>query len=191
MAGRGVGSDVAQTRQPVPPDAGEPSGPAADLRASGDFETWVAPHWAAMAALAARSPNDRDDILQDALTAAWRKRAQFDPARGSARNWLLAITADQRWKARRTAARLLAHRTNEPVEHLAESPHDPPSSHVDVERALLRLPARQRLAVDLYYFLGLSVADAAAVMRCSQGTVKSSLSDARSRLRTLLGEDYR
>jgi RNA polymerase sigma-70 factor (ECF subfamily) len=170
--------------------AGESGEPVRDLRTSDAFGTWVAPHWAAMAALAARSPNDPDDILQDALAAAWRKRAQFDPARGSARNWLLAITADQRWKAGRAAARLLAHRTAASSDEVVAAQHDPDSTHLDVERALRRLPARQRLAVDLYYFLGLSVADAAAVMRCSDGTVKSTLSDARSRLRRLLGEDY-
>jgi RNA polymerase sigma-70 factor (ECF subfamily) len=32
----------------------------------------------------------------------------------------------------------------------------------------------------------LSVADTAAVMRCSEGTVKSTLSDARARLKPLL-----
>lgn len=143
-----------------------------------------------MAALAARSPNDPDDILQDALAAAWRKRAQFDPARGSARNWLLAITADQRWKAGRSAARLFARRTAKSVEWVEASPVDPDSTHLDVERAVGRLSGRQRLAVDLYYFLGLGVADVANVMRCTEGTVKSTLADARARLRGLLGEDY-
>ncbi|MEA4943335.1 MAG: RNA polymerase sigma factor [Propionicimonas sp.] len=143
-----------------------------------------------MASLAARSPNDADDILQDALAAAWRKRDQFDPARGTARNWLLAITADQRWKAGRAAARLFSHRTTAPPDWVTAEPVDPRGVRLDVERAIRRLPSRQRLAVDLYYFLGLGVADVADVMRCSPGTVKSTLADARTRLRGLLGEDY-
>lgn len=59
-----------------------------------------------------------------------------------------------------------------------------------MERAIRQLSPRQRLVVDLHYFLGLTVADAAGVMRCSEGTVKSTLADARKRLRDLLGEDY-
>jgi RNA polymerase sigma-70 factor (ECF subfamily) len=48
------------------------------------------------------------------------------------------------------------------------------------------LTARQRQAVDCLYFAGLTVAETAAVMGCAEGTVKSTLSDARARLRTLL-----
>jgi len=59
-----------------------------------------------------------------------------------------------------------------------------------MERAVCRLPSRQRLAVELHYYLDLPIADVAQVMRCADGTVKSTLSDARARLRTLLGEDY-
>ena len=60
---------------------------------------------------------------------------------------------------------------------------------VDVEYAVASLPPRQRLAVDCFYFVGLSVTETAAVMRCSEGTVKSTLSDVRQRLRPLLEEN--
>ena len=51
------------------------------------------------------------------------------------------------------------------------------------------LGERQQLAVHLHYFLGLTVDEAAAVMDCTPGTVKSTLFDARSRLRAVLGDD--
>jgi DNA-directed RNA polymerase specialized sigma24 family protein len=50
------------------------------------------------------------------------------------------------------------------------------------------LAERQQLAIHLHYFVGLSVDETAAVMACSAGTVKSTLFDARSRLRALLGD---
>jgi len=166
----------------------ESSDPAPDLRTVDGFTAWIEPHWAAMAYLAARSGDDRDDILQEALAAAWRKRAQFDPSRGTARNWLLAITADQRWKAGRTAARRLANllRLTPQLDNLPEAD----GTRLDMERAVCRLPSRQRLAVELHYYLDLPITDMAQVMRCAEGTVKSTLSDARARLRQLLGEDY-
>ena len=51
-------------------------------------------------------------------------------------------------------------------------------NRADLLRALLTLPARQRATVVLRYFEGLSERETAAVMRCSEGTVKSQTSRA-------------
>ncbi len=145
------------------------------------FADWVGPHLGAMARLAARlaPAGDRDDVVQEALARAWRKRHQYDPARGSVSSWLFAITADQARRARRAA------RPTFPLIAI-EGRVRPLEDGLDVEAAVSRLPPRQRLAVDCHYFDGLSVAETAAVMDCSEGTVKSTLSDARLRLRSLL-----
>ena len=147
------------------------------------FAGWVRPHLPAMAHLAARLAvgADRDDIVQEALARAWSKRSQYDAGRGTASAWLLAITADQ---ARKAARRLRP--VGELDDHDAAVSRPDLDARMDVDHALATLSARQRLAVDCYYFADLSVADTAAVMGCSEGTVKSTLSDARARLRTLL-----
>lgn len=144
------------------------------------FSERMLPHLPAMAHLAARlaPARHRDDIVQEALSRAWRKRHQFDPERGSLRTWLLAVTADQARKATR--------RRELPIRIAAPPVDSPIEDRLDLEAALGKLPPRQRLAVDCFYFVGLSVAETAAVMRCAEGTVKSSLSDARTRLRELL-----
>jgi len=181
----GVDRDVTQLKQAAEAGVGlDPDTPEG-------FTAWLKPHWSAMARLAARSGHDPEDILQDALADAWRKRSQFDPERGSARSWLLAITADQRSKTWRRAARLFSRVTVLPEDGGPAAEGGDSTSAVDLERALAHLTARQRLAIDLHYYLGLGVADISAVMRCSEGTVKSTLSDARARLRRHLGEDYR
>lgn len=149
-----------------------------------DFANWVEPELAKMTRLAARlAPNaDRDDIVQEAMVRAWRKRAQYDESRGTATAWLLAITADQARRARRRRRPLaLVGEINVRSSSLDD--------RVDVEAAVGRLAKRQKLAVDCFYFVGLTVAETAAVMRCSEGTVKSTLSDARKRLRPLLEVD--
>ena len=149
-----------------------------------DFAAWVEPELAKMSRLAARlAPDaDRDDVVQEALVRAWRKRDQYDQSRGTAATWLLAITADQARRARRR---------RRPYALVGEInvPSRSPDDRVDVEAAAARLARRQKLAVDCFYFVGLSVAETAAVMGCSEGTVKSTLSDARKRLRLLLEVD--
>lgn len=146
-----------------------------------DFAAWVEPELSKMSRLAARlAPDaDRDDVVQEALIRAWQKRDQYDESRGTAAVWLLAITADQARRARRR---------RRPFALVAEItvPGRSPDERLDVEAAVARLPGRQKLAVDCFYFVGLSVAETSAVMRCSEGTVKSTLSDARKRLRLLL-----
>lgn len=150
----------------------------ADVDAARGFSESVEPHLQTMLRLARRLGRDAaEDIVQEALTRAWAKRAQYDGRRGSFGAWLLSITADQAYKSWRwhfRHARAVERRAGD----------DPsPETFIDLERALSKLPQRQRLAVDCFYFAGLSIAETASVMKCSEGTVKSTLSDARSALR--------
>jgi RNA polymerase sigma-70 factor (ECF subfamily) len=64
----------------------------------------------------------------------------------------------------------------------------PEEADVDLERAIRGLPMRQRMAVELHYFVGLTTAEAASVMSCAEGTVKSALHAARGNLRRALEE---
>jgi RNA polymerase sigma-70 factor (ECF subfamily) len=152
-----------------------------------DFREWVRPHWDAMCRISARlaRPGERDDVLQNALLLAWRRRDQFDPARGSARNWLLAVTANEARKSHRPRLHV------ELVDRDLPPAVAPASADVDLQRALRRLPKRQRLAVELHYYAGLSIAETAQAMACAEGTVKSTLAAARGRLRTHVEETPR
>ena len=63
---------------------------------------------------------------------------------------------------------------------------DSVSARADVMSALAELPARQRACVVLRYFDDLSVADTAAALGCSEGTVKSQTSRGLASLRSVL-----
>ncbi|HEX2895758.1 MAG TPA: sigma-70 family RNA polymerase sigma factor [Marmoricola sp.] len=149
-----------------------------------DFAAWVEPHLPAMTRFAGRlvAGADRDDLVQDALVRAWRRWPTYDAGRGAPLPWLLAIVADQgrrgRLRSRPATVPLPAHDGAVQL-----TPAD-----LDLERAIAALPPRQRTAVDLYYFVDLDVATVAAVMGCAPGTVKATLSQARARLRELVGD---
>jgi RNA polymerase sigma factor (sigma-70 family) len=149
-----------------------------------DFAAWVEPHLPAMTRFAGRlvPGPDRDDLVQDALVRAWRRWPTYDSARGGPLPWLLAIVADQGRRSRvRSRPGALPLSNDGPTVDLA--PAD-----LDLERAIAGLSARQRIAVDLYYFVDLDIAAVAEVMGCASGTVKATLSQARTRLRELVGE---
>ncbi len=150
---------------------------------SDDFALWVSPHLAAMGNLASRLAGaaSRDDVVQEALTRAWRKWHLYNAGRGTPRSWLLAIVAD---RARRVRHR---RRPNDELdESNAPATQAVDESRVDLERAVASLPPRMKLTVDCVYFVGLTMAETAIVMNVSEGTVKSTLADARTRLRSQL-----
>lgn len=148
------------------------------------FEERVREHLPAMWSLAWRlAGDDAADVQQEALLQAWRTGTSYDPSRGSLRTWLLVIVADRcRKRARRLRARP---RPVELPQHLPTRASDV-EGRIDLDRAVAALPPRQRLAVELHYVVGLDVAETAAVMGCAPGTVKSTLFDARARLRAAL-----
>jgi RNA polymerase sigma factor (sigma-70 family) len=150
-----------------------------------EFAAAVLPHVSVLVDLVARlvPQVDADDATQEALVRAWKRWETFDPSKGSLRGWLCAIALDRARRAHRRS-RVVAQLHGHEVAAADEIGRG--TDRADLQRAVATLSRRQREAVDLVYFVGLTVADAAVVMGCAEGTVKSTLSDARRRLRPML-----
>ncbi len=69
-----------------------------------------------------------------------------------------------------------------------DRPDDDATLHVDLARAVHRLPRRQQEVVVMRYLVDLSEADVASSLGMSTGSVKTHLSRASGRLRGHLGE---
>jgi RNA polymerase sigma factor (sigma-70 family) len=157
---------------------------APEIPAAGAFADWVGPSLPALHRYAARlvGASHADDLVQEALLRAWRRRSTYDSERGEPLPWLLAIVHDRARRNRRSRRDQLPLESSDGVSELR-------AVDLDLERALAELPTRQRQAIDLYYFVDLDVAAVAAVMGCAPGTVRATLHQARAALRDLLGED--
>ena len=144
-------------------------------------------------AVAVRTLGDREeaaDALQDALLSAFRAgRGAAFRGDAAATTWLHRIVVNACLdRVRRRAAR--------PADPLPE--RDIPArgdavgsrlTGIDVEAALRTLPIEQRSALVLVDMYGWSVEDAAEVLDCAPGTVKSRCSRGRARLAGLLRDD--
>jgi DNA-directed RNA polymerase specialized sigma24 family protein len=149
-----------------------------------DFVRQVRPSLSAMAWYAARrvGPRDRDPVVQEALIRAWQGRATYDESACSRTAWLLRLTdeACRRPRPRPAQATL--------VELVDESVVRPAGPGADLEPALDSLDDRQRMVVDLRYFVGLDVATVAEVVGLDAAEVATSLRQVRTTLCGLTGE---
>ena len=138
-----------------------------------------------MLARALAGPASADDVAQDAMLTAyhrWEQVSRYD----SAAAWVRQVCANRaRSVLRRRAAEARA------VLRLGSRRQEPEEISEDASEfwsAVRRLPRRQAQSVALFYIYDLSVAEVAATLGCSVGSVKVHLSRARAALARELGE---
>lgn len=137
----------------------------------------------AVALRTAGSPEDAADALQDAMIAAFRRAGSF---RGEAAvtTWLHRIVVNACLDQHR---RRKSRPTTTWIETLHEREHDRDDVanrelQIELERALTELPEDQRAAIVLVDVEGYSVDEAAQILECPSGTIKSRCSRGRAKL---------
>jgi RNA polymerase sigma-70 factor (ECF subfamily) len=165
---------------------------AAHLAGDGDaFGELVRRHRDRLWAVALRTlgnPDDAADAVQNALVSAYRGAGSY---RGDAAvtTWLHRIVVN-------ACLDLLRRQKVRPTDPLPDDESRHPADPVDsigardtaivVEQALATLPPEQRAAIVLVDIQGYPVEDAARMLDCPVGTVKSRCSRGRARLLPLL-----
>jgi RNA polymerase sigma-70 factor, ECF subfamily len=168
------------------------------------FGTLFARHRDRLWAVALRTmgnPEDAADGLQDGMIAAFRRAGSF---RGEAAvtTWLHRVVVNACLDRIRAAKVRAADALPDDLEERAgrgalvastDTDHDPEARTLADERrrvvldALATLPLDQRAALVLVDMEGYSVAEAAEILDCAEGTIKSRCSRGRARLAPLLG----
>ncbi len=158
-----------------------------------DVERWI-PRLRRYAVALAGQRDVADDLVQDTLERAWRKRALWQPG-SDLRAWLFTVMHN---------VHVNRIRSLHPVESLDEQHADarrsesaPPGPSVEsgvvlseLRHALMRLSDEQRETLLLVGLEQMSYAEAAAVIDVPIGTVMSRLARGRERLRGILsGEE--
>jgi RNA polymerase sigma factor (sigma-70 family) len=142
------------------------------------------------------SADEAADAAQEGFVKAYRALPRFR-AGAPLRPWLLRIVANEARNMRRSVARRAGLALRAAAEHA--SADAAPSAEATVlagERrralvtALNELREEDRLVIACRYFLELTEAEMAEVLRVRRGTVKSRLSRALARLRQVIGERH-
>jgi len=127
-----------------------------------------------------------DDLVQQAFTALyvhWRRARTAAHLDGYVRRMVVRTFLNERRRAWSRRVDLTASMPERPAKDgpdLAE--------RTALRDALAQVPPRQRAVLVLRYLCDLPVADVAAILDCSPGTVKSQAAHGLAALRRLLGE---
>ena len=131
---------------------------------------------------------DAEDIAQDVFLRLWRKPPDLSDERALLSTWLYRVAANL------SIDRLRRKRPG-PLDETAEIPSGDPGPDAaaagnqvarQVDAALAGLPDRQRLALTLTYYQGLSNIETAEIMETSAEAVESLLARARRGARAAL-----
>ncbi|MCB1504710.1 MAG: sigma-70 family RNA polymerase sigma factor [Hyphomicrobiaceae bacterium] len=178
----------------------EPSDAVLVQRMSGGdadaFALLVNRHVGAVSAVARRLLGDdgeAEDVTQEALLKLWRLGAGLSIDGPGVRPWLRRVVSNMAIDRIRSRRRV---DVTDDVPEVAEAPRQMQALEgnevsVRVDVALQALPERQRLALTLFHFEGLSQMEVAAAMNVSDEAVESLLARARRSLKTALAGEWR
>lgn len=127
-----------------------------------------------------------DDMAQDAMMRGWAARASFTPGTNF-RAWMFMILRNQFYTTIRKERRTTSLDPEVAERMLVAAPAQQHAIHLaDVAKALLKLPPEQREVLMLIGANGLSYDEAAEVIGCAIGTIKSRLARGRKALTELI-----
>ena len=140
-----------------------------------------------------RDEAEAEDVAQEALIRLWRNASGLELGPGGLRPWLRRVVTNL------CIDRVRAGRNLAVVEEVPEQPE--PARQLDdlaeqdltrrVDAALKGLPDRQRLALTLFHFEGLSQSEVGARLGISDEAVESLLARARRTLKATLKDEWR
>lgn len=141
-----------------------------------------------------RDPAQAEEVAQEVLVEVWRSASRFDPARGSARAWVMTIAhrrAVDRVRREQAAVERAEKNARESARVLDEQDV---AEEVEgrLERQRLRrciegLTDLQRESVTLAYYSGYTYQQVAELLGAPLGTVKTRMRDGLAKLRDCLG----
>lgn len=159
--------------------------------ADGDFEDGISallPQLRGAARRLLRGSSDADDLVQDTILRMWQARDRFQPGT-DLRAWAFTILRNRFYNA------FLPQRRLSPIDDVPQHCLAVPALQerraqgVDIRRAIFALDVSLRQVLALTVGAGLAYDDAARVIGCPVGTIKSRVFRARRELRRLLDRD--
>ncbi len=132
-----------------------------------------------------RNRADADDVVQDTFLKYHTLVSDYE-SEEHIRAWLLRVAVN---RAKDITTSFWRRNRADWEDYMNELPFEAPEDKGLFE-AVMRLPDKYRVVIHLYYFEDYAVSEIAAILRRSEGTVKSQLNRGRMLLKNMLKEDW-
>jgi RNA polymerase sigma-70 factor, ECF subfamily len=151
----------------------------------------LAPSVFGLARRVVRDPTLAEDVSQDVFASVWRQATRYDPAKGSAKTWVLTLTHRRAVDVVRSDE-AASRRDNGTATHDTpfDTVHEQAATQIEreqVRRCLSALTEVQREVVMLAYYGGHTYAEVSSLLQANLSTVKTRMRDGLVRLRDCLG----
>ena len=130
---------------------------------------------------------EAEDIVQEVFIKYFISNKTFNDE-DHEKAWILTVTANLSKNVLRSKARqnLELDDTIKIVDNKFEKAT---TNHLDLEEAMIRLTANQRLVIYLFYYEQIPIKNIAKIMKSNENTVKSHLLRAKSKMKTYLEKE--
>lgn len=165
---------------------------AGDQKAAKDIVEHHLPLLMSVARYMLGNEAEAEEIAQDAFLKLWKQADKWEPRRALISTWLRRVASNlciDRLRQRRTRA--LTAEDDRPVAARQQLELEEKDLKQRVNSALEKLPERQRLALTLCHYQGMSQKEAVQVMEISEHALESLLARAKRGLKASLESEWK
>ena len=132
-----------------------------------------------------QNSSDAEDIMQNVFLKLWRYNKPFKDVQ-HIEKWLTAVCVN----ASKDYIKNPFRKRKVSLDAAVNIPVPMKTENIDLFKAVMSLPTKERAIIHLFYYEDLSVFDISEILKIKESAVKTRLFRARNKLKLLLGDDW-
>jgi RNA polymerase sigma-70 factor (ECF subfamily) len=127
-----------------------------------------------------------EDILEETFCRLYKSDLKKE---GKLKNWLFRVATNLSYKTNRKRKHEISNPENTVIKTKI-NPKEQIEKRILVQKALMKIPEKQRIVVILKFFQGMKYREIAEILNCPHNTVKTRMHGGLKKLHKLLKKDF-
>ncbi len=132
-----------------------------------------------------KSSADAEDIMQNVFVKLWKYEKPFENDEHIDK-WLTVVTINES----RDYIKNPFKRYKLPLEEAINLAAPNKNENIDLLKAVMELPKKERTVIHLFYYEDMPVSDISQILKIKESAVKTRLFRARKKLKSMLGDEW-